>query len=75
MTHIPPLGRYTKGGFTDQKTARKYTSPHHFKWENYEILNEPNLAKYMSATPGVPPCLLQMPFSHIEFITSLIHLP
>ena len=43
---------YTKGGFTDKRTGKEYHSPHHLAWENYEVLNEPNLKGYLSATPS-----------------------
>eukprot|EP01052_Picozoa_sp_SAG31_P027035 SAG31_NODE_2497_length_5598_cov_3.904710_5_plen_452_part_00 len=42
---------YTKGGFTDKRTGKVYTSPHKLAWENYEVLNEPNLKRYLSTTP------------------------
>ena len=43
---------YTKGGFTDKRSGTVYTSPHKFVWENYEVLNEPNLKKYLKTTPA-----------------------
>jgi hypothetical protein len=41
---------YTKGGFTDKRTGKVYKSLHHFQWRNYEVLNEPNLKRYMGAS-------------------------
>eukprot|EP01047_Picozoa_sp_COSAG01_P071741 COSAG01_NODE_11216_length_1980_cov_1.772993_2_plen_397_part_00 len=38
---------YTKGGFTDVRTGKVYQSPHHLRWQNYEVLNEPNLAGWI----------------------------
>eukprot|EP00929_Paragymnodinium_shiwhaense_P034939 TRINITY_DN18959_c0_g1_i1.p1 TRINITY_DN18959_c0_g1~~TRINITY_DN18959_c0_g1_i1.p1 ORF type:complete len:495 (+),score=39.92 TRINITY_DN18959_c0_g1_i1:86-1570(+) len=42
------LGWYTKGGFLDSRTGRRYSSPHRFRWRNYEVLNEPNLEKWLT---------------------------
>ena len=46
---------YTKGGFTDTRSGKKYTSPHRFKWENYEILVSVGFlcATYRFAAPGI----------------------
>ena len=41
------LSWYTKGGFHDSRTNITYTSPHRLKWRNYEVLNEPNLKRYV----------------------------
>ena len=30
---------YTKGGFTDTRTGKKYTSNFQYRWRNYEVLN------------------------------------
>jgi hypothetical protein len=30
---------YTKGGFTDERTGKVYTSPHRFKWQQYEVVS------------------------------------
>ena len=49
------IGWYTKGGFTDQRSGKHYSSPHNFTWTNYEVLNEPNLNKYLRATPARAP--------------------
>ena len=46
---------YTKGGFTDKRTNKVYTSNHHFNWTNYEVLNEPNLERFLAATIAPPP--------------------
>ena len=48
------IGWYTKGGFTDTRSGKAYRSDHHFKWSNYEVLNEPNLQRFLRATPNVP---------------------
>ena len=44
------MGWYTKGGFTDTRTGKVYTSPHHLQWQYYEVLNEPNLDSWMYTT-------------------------
>eukprot|EP00937_MAST-01D_sp_MAST-1D-sp2_P007533 g7533.t1 len=42
---------YTKGGFSDARTGKNYTSNFNFRWRNYEVLNEPNLKAYMGTFP------------------------
>ena len=41
------LSWYTKGGFHDPRTNTSYKSPHHLDWRNYEVLNEPDLKRYV----------------------------
>ena len=41
------LSWYTKGGFHDSRTNTTYKSAHHLSWRNYEVLNEPDLKKYL----------------------------